>query len=437
MPDTRPRRVTPEPVAQESNLGDILARAGVVPFNPNVGGADINSVIQGLLTPQPTPQPQAQPLLQQILQNLAGGISVATSRDPGAALGQQLQNQQALRFQREQYAREQSDKMNQIRQQFGLKLLDSQLGEQQDIAKETRLAARSKEERIAREQENVRAANEEFAQKKELANISFENQKKLANIELDFRKNVEANNEVQAKLDRLDKRNQQRVMLELNYTKTLGDAGLGISIARKRMDDIPLTPREEKALTTAEQRQRVMETKALRGSGSNSAGLDQKQQYMFWKQYMDDDYVQMLDGSIVNLRNAKDFMGNVPKGAKILNPEEKQQYVGTIMGALHSISKPNPNTNLAATGTVVAPNTLEARQAADQIEQMFETNVRNGGNPDEVGQALIDYVGKTTPQFKTLAEGIVAKKKKKPDAQSPNKTLREISQQRGVPLSVR
>lgn len=441
--DTRPRTVTPQdqPIASPDNgLADILSRAGVIPFNPNTGGSpDLQTIIQGLLTPTPAPMPQKEGLLQTILASLGQGVAAATQNP---ALNQQIQTQQAQKFANQQYEREQSDRMNQIRQQFGLKLLDSQLGEQQDIAKETRLAARSKEERIAREQENVRAANEEFAQQKDLANISFENQKKLANIELDFRKDVEKNNQIQEKLDRLDKRNQQRVMLELNYTKTLGDAGLGISIARKRMDDIALTPREEKALTTAEQRQRLMETKALRaassgGSSSSGAGLDQKQQYMFWKQYMDDDYVQMPDKSIVNLRNAKDFMGNVPKGAKILNQEEKQAYVGTIMGALHSISKPNPKPNPAATGTVVAPATVETRQAADQIEQMFDTNVRNGGNPDEVGQALIDFVGKTTPQFKAVAEGIVSKKKKKPASQSPNKTLREISQQRGVPLSVR
>ena len=341
MPDTRPRRVTPEPVAQESNLGDILARAGVVPFNPNVGGADINSVIQGLLTPQPTPQPQAQPLLQQILQNLAGGISVATSRDPGAALGQQLQNQQALRFQREQYAREQSDKMNQIRQQFGLSLLNNQLEDQRQTARDNRLFDQKKEERIAEEQARIQQYNLEFSGREKLENISAENQKNLATLQHQW--DVEKQGKVDARYEQ--ERKQDLVLKKLDVKLGLVKSGLPVgvstSITDKWFNDEKLTPAEEKALTAAAQRALRQATNVGRSSSSsgtqNSGGLGDKDIGIILRQVINDQYFEVNQNGkkvIVEVGALpKDFNGNpiISRDVRPLSKEENAQYAATVV----------------------------------------------------------------------------------------------------------
>ncbi len=228
--DTRPRTVTPQdqPIASPDNgLADILSRAGVIPFNPNTGGSpDLQTIIQGLLTPTPAPMPQKEGLLQTILASLGQGVAAATQNP---ALNQQIQTQQAQKFANQQYEREQSDRMNQIRQQFGLKLLDSQLGEQYDLAKEARTQAYKKEERIAAEQAAIRAYNMEQFGREQIQNLSFENQNKIHQMDNDFEKM-----KLDSQIDRFDKKEKQdaidkKVQLKLQFMDRAG-AGLSLGV---------------------------------------------------------------------------------------------------------------------------------------------------------------------------------------------------------------
>ena len=423
MPDTRPRRVTPEPVAQESNLGDILARAGVVPFNPNVGGADINSVIQGLLTPQPTPQPQAQPLLQQILQNLAGGISVATSRDPGAALGQQLQNQQALRFQREQYAREQSDKMNQIRQQFGLSLLNDQLSEQRDVRTANRNADIRKEERIAEEQARIQQYNLEFSGREKLENISAENQKNLATLQHQW--DVEKQGKVDARYEQ--ERKQDLVLKKLDVKLGLVKSGLPVgvstSITDKWFNDEKLTPAEEKALTAAAQRALRQATNVGRSSSSsgtqNSGGLGDKDIGIILRQAINDQYFEVNQNGkkvIVEVGALpKDFNGNpiISRDVRPLSKEENAQYAATVVipalraGMAQANGKPS---NVLSNATVKNPNApLPPQAKANEYDKQFQQFLKQGYPPEAIANQLRAFGEVQAPEDKVIIDGVIQK----------------------------
>lgn len=423
MPDTRPRRVTPEPVAQESNLGDILARAGVVPFNPNVGGADINSVIQGLLTPQPTPQPQAQPLLQQILQNLAGGISVATSRDPGAALGQQLQNQQALRFQREQYAREQSDKMNQIRQQFGLSLLNNQLEDQRQTARDNRLFDQKKEERIAEEQARIQQYNLEFSGREKLENISAENQKNLATLQHQW--DVEKQGKVDARYEQ--ERKQDLVLKKLDVKLGLVKSGLPVgvstSITDKWFNDEKLTPAEEKALTAAAQRALRQATNVGRSSSSsgtqNSGGLGDKDIGIILRQAINDQYFEVNQNGkkvIVEVGALpKDFNGNpiISRDVRPLSKEENAQYAATVVipalraGMAQANGKPS---NVLSNATVKNPNApLPPQAKANEYDKQFQQFLKQGYPPEAIANQLRAFGEVQAPEDKVIIDGVIQK----------------------------
>ena len=423
MPDTRPRRVTPEPVAQESNLGDILARAGVVPFNPNVGGADINSVIQGLLTPQPTPQPQAQPLLQQILQNLAGGISVATRRDPGAALGQQLQNQQALRFQREQYAREQSDKMNQIRQQFGLSLLNNQLEDQRQTARDNRLFDQKKEERIAEEQARIQQYNLEFSGREKLENISAENQKNLATLQHQW--DVEKQGKVDARYEQ--ERKQDLVLKKLDVKLGLVKSGLPVgvstSITDKWFNDEKLTPAEEKALTAAAQRALRQATNVGRSSSSsgtqNSGGLGDKDIGIILRQAINDQYFEVNQNGkkvIVEVGALpKDFNGNpiISRDVRPLSKEENAQYAATVVipalraGMAQANGKPS---NVLSNATVKNPNApLPPQAKANEYDKQFQQFLKQGYPPEAIANQLRAFGEVQAPEDKVIIDGVIQK----------------------------
>lgn len=482
MPDTRPRRVTPEPVAQESNLGDILARAGVVPFNPNVGGADINSVIQGLLTPQPTPQPQAQPLLQQILQNLAGGISVATSRDPGAALGQQLQNQQALRFQREQYDREQSDKMNQIRQQFGLSLLNNQLEDQRQTARDNRLFDQKKEERIAAEQERIRTFNMEMAGEEKRSQWNFENQKKLADIQLNYQKSRDIISDARYTDEQKQQRITKEVGLKLDLIRSGIPAGKASSIVDKFFDDTPLTKEEENTLTAAAQRALRLASGYGSGGGrgrskdsnlyetttTNStsdggdsttttvklapSGLTKAQAFRILDDYTNKTYVELWNGQVVPQSSIKDrdVLLDAVKIKRILPQDEAVRYAKEhVLPALVEAMRPGGQSRIQQQESPKAgynPNDFQnkvldfmqyskqnvfernkkptTQEKANYYQSQYDAALKSGSfTPEGVAKAMLEMSQGLPQEDKMVIEGIIIKNNsKKPSTKSSTKT---------------
>lgn len=432
--DTRPRTVTPQdqPIASPDNgLADILSRAGVIPFNPNTGGSpDLQTIIQGLLTPTPAPMPQKEGLLQTILASLGQGVAAATQNP---ALNQQIQTQQAQKFANQQYEREQSDRMNQIRQQFGLKLLDSQLGEQQDIAKETRNAAYRKEERIAAEQAAVREFNMQMTGKEQLENWNFQHQKALKDIDINYQTSRDKMTD-----DRFDRKEAQdlierKLQIKLGLVTSGIPAGTATSIANKWFADEPLSPTEERTLTASAQRSLASAAKAARsgggsGSGGGSLGISSKEAFRLIFESAKTPYVELTDGTIVEASAIpRDNIG-VPNERLVkrrLTPAEGAEYAGAkilpsvinVMQGKQSTAAPSGETKVkglsVADGQPYGPTVdvpITPQQKAYAYEEQMNKAIKEGYAPVVVAKKLREFVDANAPEDKVILDGVISKK---------------------------
>lgn len=460
--DTRPRTVTPQDqqIAPPNNeLADILARAGVVPFNPN-GGADLNTIIQGLLQPTPAPVPQKEGLLQTILSSLGSGVAAATQNP---VLQQQLQTQQAQKFAAQQQERDASDRLNQIRQQFGLRLLDSQLGEQQDLRKEARTNAYKKEERIAAEQAAIREFNMQMAGKEQLENWNFNHQKALKDIDLNYQRSRDARVD-----DRFEKKEAQdlierKLQIKLGLVTSGIPAGLATNIANKWFADEPLSPSEERALTASAQRSLAQAAKAVRsgGSGGGSSStvgrMSEKDKMILIRQAVNDQYFQLKNpdgtpGAIVESSGVpRDVTGSLNEGAiyRRLSKEENGEYAATkvipaIMAAEELLRNPKPKaTQVApkvkglsvADGQRYGPEVnvpVTPQQKAYQYEEQLNAAIKEGYAPTVVAKKMLEFVQQNAPEDKVIVEGIISKKipqKSKTSLMRGNKTGAQLKKE--------
>lgn len=473
--NTRPRTVTPQdqPIASPDNgLADILSRAGVIPFNPNTGGSpDLQTIIQGLLTPTPAPMPQKEGLLQTILASLGQGVAAATQNP---ALNQQIQTQQAQKFANQQNEREQSDRMNQIRQQFGLKLLDSQLGEQQDIAKETRNAAYRKEERIAAEQAAVREFNMQMTGKEQLENISQKNQIDVLNLKRIWDKEDQAN--ANARFDKKEKQDliEKKLDVQLGLVRSGLPVGIATSITDKWFKDEKLTPKEEAALTATAQRalrlasggggrrssgggsgkpgslyETVITDGGTEGEGGSTttrmvkAGLTNSQVGQIVKEHMAKDYVQLRDGSIVDKKSVRsnDILMDIVQIDHTLTPEEKEKFVAervlpsAIRASMPRQAQPqqtspapksyDPNEfqKKAQAFTNASQKAPSVFEKARYYQQQFDNALQSGDFTKEAVAREMAKMAQQLPQEdRMIVEGIVVRNTKRSSSKTGTKT---------------
>lgn len=441
---TRPRTVTPqsEPTAPTSSLDDILARAGVVPFNPNSGGStDIGSLLSSILQP-PTSVPQPQPsLLNTILTALGNGIATATSGNPGAVLQSQLNARQQQTQDELNYQRQQSDRQNQLRQQLGLSLVQSKLGEDQQIREEVRKNAYRKEERDAQEQANIRQYNMEFAGKQQLENINFENQKRLAKLQLDWQS--EKQNKIDARYEEERKQDQtlKKLDVKLGLVRSGIPAGVATSIADKWFADQPLTKGEEQTLTATAQRALRVAQGGGRSSGGSSASSDKVTLKNIDNLLIDavkTPYVQMQDGTVMEVTAVpKDDFGQRLGVAKYLTPQESAQYAAThqipaILSARQLLLRGKSpqeqkvqtqpyNVNDNAFVQLADQKQPGVIQKAGQYEAAFYNFIKQGATAQLAAKMLLDAVGKEIPeQDRIIVTGVVGNQLKqlKPTAKA-------------------
>lgn len=431
--NTRPRTVTPQdqPIAPPNNgLADILSRAGVVPFNPNTGNSpDLQTIIQGLLQPAPPPIPQKEGLLQTILSSLGQGVAAATQNP---ALQQQIQQQQAQKFALQQQEREASDRMNQIRQQFGLKLLDSQLGEQQDIAKEARTASYRKEERIAAEAASIREFNMQMAGKEQLENWNFNHQKALKDIDLNYQR--QRDQMTDSRFDRKEAQDliERKLQIKLGLVTSGIPAGLATNIANKWFEDKPLSKSEEQALTASAQRSLASAAKAARGGGSgggsgssNALGISSKEAFRLIFESAKTPYVELQDGTIIEASAVPRDVTGAPNEAMIkrrLTPAEGAEYAGSkilpsVINVMTGKQPAAPQQKVkglsVADGKPYGPEVdvpITPQQKAYQYEQQLNEAIKSGYAPNIVAKKLLQFVEKNAPEDRVIVDGIIAKK---------------------------
>lgn len=165
------------------------------PFQPGppVDTSDLMAQINALLQPNtPAPQPMGiGGVLKALLAGLPQAVAVGLSKDPAAALNEQLKEMRAMQFQREQQAQARKDRLEDLRRTVGIDLARGEIEQRRQVGREQRQygqqVALVQQEQAFRRGERQEEAESRFQMaqleqrgREALQQAAFENAKTLA-----------------------------------------------------------------------------------------------------------------------------------------------------------------------------------------------------------------------------------------------------------------
>lgn len=421
---------------------------------------DPMQLVRELLSPPPAPvapPPTIMDKIAAIINPIAQGVSIGTSADPGRALQGQLQQQQQMKFQAEQAQRDRDEKLSLLNRQFGLGIVQSQIGEQQDIRKEKRVQGYKAEERKANEEEEIRRFAREKTGKEEMLNLGHEKALELARFnnlwEADKQQKGQEFQEAMTKLKENNDLLAKQVDLTLSFWTKGMSVGTAKAISEKILNGETLTPKEEKEMSRVIQLQEAKARRAASG-GSSGGGVSfasaQKDAWRMAQEFAKNPPYILSDGSVVDATGLQtDIRGNkVPIGAqpvlddngkpvldsngqpkvkpltivRQMSPSEAAQYsMQTVFPAALGAMAPAGRVAKVDSATIKEPADAVAARHIDA----FVANQRSQGmSDDQIINNLLNSSNNKTPQDLMFVEqGIVRNKLRKIKQGSVDKAL--------------
>jgi|SRR5215470_1011183 len=231
------------------SLGDIANQSALTPpfaggSIPGIGapqGNPYDSLFQLLQQLQNSPlyQPKPESKIQQILQAIAGGVSVAASKNPGETLAQQLQARQAQKNLVTQQIQQRQNLLDQFRIQGAFQQasdISKQQGRIQELNQEDLLSQKKETRAYQRQQETEQRSlglidkqnrlSEESAARNRQALLDFEYNNR------DFRNTLEADKAMYSRMPELDAKAEQQAILWKGLDPTT-DIGIIRQVAKK------------------------------------------------------------------------------------------------------------------------------------------------------------------------------------------------------------
>lgn len=391
------------------------------PFNPNASSAtqeqiDPMQLVRELLAPPPTVAAPMSTLdrVGKILESVAGGAAVGLSADPGRALQQQIQQQQQMRFQEQQAARERDERLDMLNRQFANQIIGGQLDEQRQVRSEDR-----SEKRYDRQRKD---AMDDYIQKQ---GIDFDyqiqrdaKQAKLAKEDAilkhtwDLEKQDNQEYQFWYQQNRLE--NKELFDQKIRLITSGIPAGMANQIANKMFYGEDLTDKEAKTITAATQRAMRVASRGSGGGGGTSGGLTDKQESAFLAARMKDQFVvinvpvidpatgqQALDGTgkpvfqeqTVEMANApKDPLSGAIVGLKrIASQGDKLKILADEADGLQALKNPGVRQQLR-TGSNPQQRNIQSGEDQAKIShytQKVSDDLNSGKDAEYVRQQLL------------------------------------------------